>query len=207
MPPDQRMITNDFTTRLHVSPPNLGANCNAITKITAYDENNNVRGTEQIVDKTGLTEISLINDEVAGFSTVGGQMSTNRFGSIINKDNIIPAGHFMHYIPSTSEWITGKTQFYTLAKDCILEFYADADGSNSDFIKIDGHNMDTLKYDRKLLPFFNNQYTQFVVEINGYGLHTIENYGKYVAYVICKHVNGPYNANGYLTGFNQKKST
>uniref|UniRef100_A0AC35TRT6 Uncharacterized protein n=1 Tax=Rhabditophanes sp. KR3021 TaxID=114890 RepID=A0AC35TRT6_9BILA len=207
MPPDQRMITNDFTTRLHVSPPNLGANCNAITKITVYDENNNVRGTEQIVDKMGFTKISLMNDEVAGFSTVGGQMSTNRFGSIIDKDGITALGHFMHYVPSTSEWVTGKTQFYTLAKDCILEFYADATGSNAELIKIDGHNMDTLKFDHIPILFFEQKYSQFVVKINGYGLHTIENYGKYVAYVICKHVNGPYNANGYLTGFNQRKST
>uniref|UniRef100_A0AC35TTS4 CUB_2 domain-containing protein n=1 Tax=Rhabditophanes sp. KR3021 TaxID=114890 RepID=A0AC35TTS4_9BILA len=145
-----------------------------------------------------------MNSEVAGFLTIAGPMSANRFGYIINKDGITAVGHFMHYFPSTSEWITGKTQFYTLAKDCILEFYADATGSNAELIKIDGHNMDTLKYNRKPLPIFQNKYFQFIVKIKGYGLHTFENDGNYVAYVICKHVNGYYNANGYLTGFSQR---
>uniref|UniRef100_A0AC35TWQ9 CUB domain-containing protein n=1 Tax=Rhabditophanes sp. KR3021 TaxID=114890 RepID=A0AC35TWQ9_9BILA len=203
--PDQRMITSHFTTRLHLSPPNSGINCNAISKITVYEDTNNVQGSEQVVDKMGYTQISLMGKQSAAFSTYDGQMSTNRFGSTFEQDNSTANGHFMHYVPSTSEWVTGKTQFYILAKDCILELYADAIGSNPDIIKIDGHNISTLKYERKLLPFFKMQYAQFTVQMKGYGLHTIENDGNYVAFVICKKVNGPYNAYGYLTGFNQRK--
>uniref|UniRef100_A0AC35TIE0 IgGFc_binding domain-containing protein n=1 Tax=Rhabditophanes sp. KR3021 TaxID=114890 RepID=A0AC35TIE0_9BILA len=196
---DQRMITNDFTTRLHVSQ-NLY--CDTILNITVYKDNS--AGIKQVVDKMGFTKISLMDSKVAGFSTNEGEISTNRFGSILESG--VTCGHFMHYVPSTREWLTKKTQFYTLARGCVLEFYADSDGSNTDFIKIDGHKMDTFKYSRKLIPFFDKQYTQFVVTINGYGLHTIENDGNYVAYVICKNVNGPYSADGYLAGFNQWKS-
>uniref|UniRef100_A0AC35TU50 IgGFc_binding domain-containing protein n=1 Tax=Rhabditophanes sp. KR3021 TaxID=114890 RepID=A0AC35TU50_9BILA len=202
-PPDQRMITNHFTTRLHLSPPNLGSFCSAITSITVYDGVDNIQGTEEIVDKMGFTEISLMNNAFAGFSTDIGEVNTNRFGSITDGNKITNFGHFMHYVPSTVEWLSGKTQFFTSAKKCVLEFYADADGSNGKFIKIDGSILETLKFDRTPLPIFENKYSQFIVTINGYGLHTIENPGKYVAYVICE--NGPTDAAGYLTGFNQRK--
>uniref|UniRef100_A0AC35UG49 IgGFc_binding domain-containing protein n=1 Tax=Rhabditophanes sp. KR3021 TaxID=114890 RepID=A0AC35UG49_9BILA len=205
MPPDQRIITNDFTTRLHVYSPNLEADCYSITNITVYDGTNNVQGTSQIVDEMGFTKISLMNEGVVGFSTTGGQVPTNRFGSILGEDGITAFGHFMHYVPSISEWVTGKTQFFTLSNNCVIEFYTDS--SNENLIKIDGKSLATLKYDRKSLPFFQNQYFQFIVKITGYGLHKIEHDAKYVAYVVCKHVNGPNNAAGYLTGFNQRKST
>uniref|UniRef100_A0AC35TJ27 PA14 domain-containing protein n=1 Tax=Rhabditophanes sp. KR3021 TaxID=114890 RepID=A0AC35TJ27_9BILA len=204
-PPDQRMCAKDYTTRLHISPPNLGLNCDAISQITVYNNINNMRGNQEVVDKAGFTKIDLINNGVAGFSTIAGQVSTNRLGSAFDENGIIANGHFMHYVPSTREWLTGKSSFYTLAKDCVLEFYADADGSNDELIKINGHTLDTLKYEHTPILFFEQRYSQFVVNINGYGLHTIENHGKYVAYVICKHVNGPYNAHGYLTGSKKGK--
>uniref|UniRef100_A0AC35TGC5 CHRD domain-containing protein n=1 Tax=Rhabditophanes sp. KR3021 TaxID=114890 RepID=A0AC35TGC5_9BILA len=204
-PPHQRMITNDFTTRLHVAPPNLPATCNDVAKITVYNDVNNVQGTEQIVDMSGLTEISLINNTVIGFSSYVGQMVTNRHGSIIDEDGITAHGHFMHYVPSVQEWVTGKTQFYTLAKDCILEFYADINGSDPDSIQLDGHPLSSLKFDKNPLPIFGNKYSQFIVKIKGHGLHTLVNNGNYVAYVICKNVGGPNDAAGYLTGFNKRK--
>uniref|UniRef100_A0AC35TGQ9 IgGFc_binding domain-containing protein n=1 Tax=Rhabditophanes sp. KR3021 TaxID=114890 RepID=A0AC35TGQ9_9BILA len=207
--PDQRMVTDDFTTRLHVSPPNVGANCNAITNISVY--NGNFGHKDQAVDSMGFTQISLMNNEFAGISTYGGQVSTNRFGSIFVSDGVagdspIMYGHFMHYLPSTREWVQGKTQFYTLAKRCALEIYADNSNANAvNEINIDGHVLGSLIYQRNDIPFFKTRYSQFIVSVKGYGLHKIEFNGKYVAYVICDGVNSYVNANGYLTGFNQRK--
>uniref|UniRef100_A0AC35TSI6 Peptidase A1 domain-containing protein n=1 Tax=Rhabditophanes sp. KR3021 TaxID=114890 RepID=A0AC35TSI6_9BILA len=204
--PDQRMITNDFTTRLHVSPPNVGFNCNEVPKMTVYNDINNAQGTEQIVADSGLTAIWLMNNKAAAFSTFSGQMTTNRFGSIIDTDGITAHGHFMHYAPSTQEWVTGKTQFFTLANNCILEFYADLQGSDANVIKIDSHPLSSLKFDKKPLSFFGNKYFHFQLNIKGYGLHSIKNKGKFISYIICKSVNGPNNTAGYLTSFNQWKN-
>uniref|UniRef100_A0AC35UB83 Adipocyte plasma membrane-associated protein n=1 Tax=Rhabditophanes sp. KR3021 TaxID=114890 RepID=A0AC35UB83_9BILA len=205
--PDQRMITKDFTTRLHIFPPNSGViNCNAITEITVYDKKNNLRGTKQIVDKMGNTRILLMDKKVAGFSTIEGQSSTNRFRSIVPNADITALGHFMTYVPSTSEWVTGKTQFFSFLRHCFLEFYADGKGSNPELIKIDGIPLETLQYEHTVLPIFQNKYSQFIVEMERFGLHTIKSDGNYVAYVICKNVNGFHSAYGYLTGFNQRKS-
>uniref|UniRef100_A0AC35UAN8 IgGFc_binding domain-containing protein n=1 Tax=Rhabditophanes sp. KR3021 TaxID=114890 RepID=A0AC35UAN8_9BILA len=100
---DERMITNDFTTRLHVSSPNLGSYCDVPSLITVYDNTNNIEGTEQVVDKMGFTKIALDNISFAGFSTNAGEMATNRFGSIFGMDGVTAYGHFMNYIPSTKE--------------------------------------------------------------------------------------------------------
>uniref|UniRef100_A0AC35U0E8 C1q domain-containing protein n=1 Tax=Rhabditophanes sp. KR3021 TaxID=114890 RepID=A0AC35U0E8_9BILA len=163
-------------------------------------------GTTQMIDKEGYTTIPLGNSECVGFETSDAPMSTNRFGSILDGDGTTAHGHFMHYVPSTSEWITGQSQFYTLAKDCFLEIYADNSQFNAiNSIYIDGHILGTFLYGRTDITFFEN-YVQFVVQVTKYGLHTITSPGKYIAYVICKNVNGFNNAAGYLIGFNHRPS-
>uniref|UniRef100_A0AC35UEI9 IgGFc_binding domain-containing protein n=1 Tax=Rhabditophanes sp. KR3021 TaxID=114890 RepID=A0AC35UEI9_9BILA len=204
--PDQRMITDDYTTRLHVSAPNSVTNCDS--SITVYADVNDINGTKQNVDNMGFTQISLMNTEFSGFSTYDSQLSTNRFGSIFGNDGLDTYGHFMHYVPSTEEWLTGKTQFYTLAKDCVLEIYADNSDSNAvNAIKLDGYPLSALKYYSKNIPFFGSRYTQYVSNMQGYGLHKLESdSNSYVAYVLCQSVNAFFNANGYLVGFNRRKS-
>uniref|UniRef100_A0AC35UF11 CUB domain-containing protein n=1 Tax=Rhabditophanes sp. KR3021 TaxID=114890 RepID=A0AC35UF11_9BILA len=125
--------------------------------ITVFDEINYVQGTEQTIDEKGYTTIWLMNTDVAGFSTYGGKMSINRLGSIVDEDGITAHGHFIHSVPSAKEWVTGKSQFYTLTKDCFLEFYADVDGSDPDLVKIDGNILAPLKYNHTPLPIFGNK--------------------------------------------------
>uniref|UniRef100_A0AC35TII4 IgGFc_binding domain-containing protein n=1 Tax=Rhabditophanes sp. KR3021 TaxID=114890 RepID=A0AC35TII4_9BILA len=205
---DQRMATHDFSTRLHISPPNFGSNCNEVSKITIFNDTNTVQGFNQIVDNKGFTSISLIkNDYQSGFSSEHGQLATYRYGSIlIQPDTHTAYGHFAHYLPSVNEWVTNTTLFYTLGKDCFIEFYTDANGSDPSLIKVDGITLDSVSFTKTKMHMFDNKYTQFVVPVNGwYGLHSFENNnGDYVLYVVCKNVNGPYNAAGYLTGFNRK---
>uniref|UniRef100_A0AC35TYJ6 CUB_2 domain-containing protein n=1 Tax=Rhabditophanes sp. KR3021 TaxID=114890 RepID=A0AC35TYJ6_9BILA len=153
--PDQRMITSEFTSRLHISPPNFGDDCDAIPKIIVYNDLLSVEGSEQIVDKTGFTRISLNNIQYAGFSTNNGQMTTNRFGSLFQPDfgGITAYGHFMHYVPSIQEWLINETQFYTLPKHCLLEIYAEDDDSNAihsitiDGIPLDGNIVNKAGFD------------------------------------------------------------
>uniref|UniRef100_A0AC35TSK5 Thermopsin n=1 Tax=Rhabditophanes sp. KR3021 TaxID=114890 RepID=A0AC35TSK5_9BILA len=145
--PDQRMITNDFTTRLYVSPPN--------------------------VENTYKSEMAS--------STSHGQMAMYRYGSILkHPDSLTAYGHFVHYVPSVREWVSGRTQFYTLAKDCYLEFYTNQEGSNTDFIKVDGKVLSTYKYTLKKMNYFKTVYGHFLMSLKGYGLHTFENSGYWI---------------------------
>uniref|UniRef100_A0AC35TLU2 IgGFc_binding domain-containing protein n=1 Tax=Rhabditophanes sp. KR3021 TaxID=114890 RepID=A0AC35TLU2_9BILA len=201
--PDQRMITSDFTTRLYVSPPNMGFDCNEVLKITVFDNSGNTEGKDEIVSNIGLTTLDLI-DEIA-FTSTSGQMSTYRLGSILQPgDAITSYGHYGHYIPSTAEWVTGTTQFFSLAKDCYIEFYADQNGSDINSIKLDGIILSSIKHTKKPLSVLNSNYNQFVADIKGYGLHKFENGGNYVLYIVCKNVNGLYDSQGYLTAFNKR---
>uniref|UniRef100_A0AC35UE73 IgGFc_binding domain-containing protein n=1 Tax=Rhabditophanes sp. KR3021 TaxID=114890 RepID=A0AC35UE73_9BILA len=206
-PPDQRLITNDFTSRVYVAPPSVSSKCNEVFSATFFDKNDNVNGDHIIITayNRSFYDFGGKSPEMAS-SSYSGQMPMVRHGSVLNlPDTFTAYGHFLHYIPSILEWVTGKTQFYTLTKNCFMEFYADQEGSNADNIKIDGININNYDFTFKHMFYYKKTFGHFILELPGYGLHTIENSGNYVLYVVCKQVNGPYNAAGYLTGFNQRK--
>uniref|UniRef100_A0AC35TNT3 Astacin domain-containing protein n=1 Tax=Rhabditophanes sp. KR3021 TaxID=114890 RepID=A0AC35TNT3_9BILA len=202
---DQRMITNDFTTRLYISPPDIPDHCNELFTMTVYDKNGDEYN--ETITSAGSSSVELADEYEKAFSTNAGEMRIYRFGSILNHpDNITGYGHFMHYIPSIQEWVKGKTQFYTLAKDCSIEFYADEDGYNPDLITVDGIVLSKYKYTFSYMKYFKKKYGHFILPITRYGLHTIENDGNYILYVICKNVNSAYDAAAYVTGFNKRKA-
>uniref|UniRef100_A0AC35UEB7 IgGFc_binding domain-containing protein n=1 Tax=Rhabditophanes sp. KR3021 TaxID=114890 RepID=A0AC35UEB7_9BILA len=205
-PPDQRLITSDFTTRLYLSPSNFNSNCDDVSTITIYDDVNNVDGVEKTLNVGDSTIISLQNKDAIAFSSYNGQKVAYRFGSIMDEDGITAFGHVAHYVPSVKEWLSGKSQFFTIGKHCYLEFYTDEDGSDPDLIKLDNRGLNAFKYDRTPLNFFGSTYIQFKVIIKSHGLHNFENDGNYISYVICKNVAGAFNSAGYLIGFNQRKN-
>uniref|UniRef100_A0AC35TID4 C1q domain-containing protein n=1 Tax=Rhabditophanes sp. KR3021 TaxID=114890 RepID=A0AC35TID4_9BILA len=205
-PADQRMITNDFTTRLYVSPPSVDSDCDEILTMVIYDENDNVNGYHQVITAASSDTIDLTDKSEMASSSYSGQIPMYRLGSILNHpDNLTAYGHFAHIVPSIQEWVTGKTQFYTLAKDRYIEFYADQDGIDPDLIKVDGIILSNYDYTFNHMPYYKKKYGHFILPLPGHGVHTFQNGGNYVLYVICKNVNGLYDAAGYLTGYNQRK--
>uniref|UniRef100_A0AC35TKC4 IgGFc_binding domain-containing protein n=1 Tax=Rhabditophanes sp. KR3021 TaxID=114890 RepID=A0AC35TKC4_9BILA len=205
-PTDQRMITNDFTTRLYVSPPSVDSDCDEIFTVIVYDKNDNVNGHHEVITAVSPSTIDLTDKSEMASSSYSGQIPMYRLGSISNHpDSLTAYGHFAHIVPSLLEWVTGKSQFYTLAKDCYIEFYADQDGIDPDLIKVDGIILSNYDYTFNHMSYYKKKYGHFILALPGYGLHTLENGGSYVLYVICKNVNGPNDAAGYLTGYNQRK--
>uniref|UniRef100_A0AC35TLI2 IgGFc_binding domain-containing protein n=1 Tax=Rhabditophanes sp. KR3021 TaxID=114890 RepID=A0AC35TLI2_9BILA len=201
--PDQKIMRNDFTTRLYVSPPSVDNDCNESFSMDVYDENNNVK--HELISAIGSSTIELTDKSEMGSSTSGGQIPMFRLGRVINSPGSpLTYGHFGHFVPSIREWVVGKTQFYTLATNCIIEFYADQDGYNPEFIKLDG--IVISNYNFNYMNYFKKKYGHFTIPVKGYGLHTFENWGNYVLYVICKNVNNNvYDSAGYVASFNQKK--
>uniref|UniRef100_A0AC35TQF3 CUB domain-containing protein n=1 Tax=Rhabditophanes sp. KR3021 TaxID=114890 RepID=A0AC35TQF3_9BILA len=181
--------------------------CNEIFTITIYDKNDNINGDHKIIIAAEPSTIELTDKSEIASPTYSGQMPMYRLGSILSHpDSLTAYGHFAHYVPSVLEWVTGKTQFYTLAKDCYIQFYADPDGIDPDLIKVDGTSLSDFDYSFNHMSYFKKKYGHFIMSIPGYGLHTFDNGGNYILYVVCKNANGPY-ARGYLTGFNQRKSS
>uniref|UniRef100_A0AC35UF68 Phospholipid scramblase n=1 Tax=Rhabditophanes sp. KR3021 TaxID=114890 RepID=A0AC35UF68_9BILA len=203
--PDQRIISNNFTTRLYVSPPDVPSDCKEVFTMDVSDKAGTVN--HETINDSGSSTIELTDKSEMGSSTNEGQTPMYRFGSIINyPDASAIFGHFAHYVPSIEEWVTGKSQFYTLAKECSIELYTDEDGFNPGLIKVDGIALSKFQYTLSYMKYFNKKFGYFIVPITGYGLHTIENGGNYVMYVVCKNVNGINDAAGYLaSGFNKRK--
>uniref|UniRef100_A0AC35TUC4 BPH_2 domain-containing protein n=1 Tax=Rhabditophanes sp. KR3021 TaxID=114890 RepID=A0AC35TUC4_9BILA len=75
--------------------------------MNVYDQNDPLNGNEEVITVSKPNTISLTNKWEIGSSTNSGEMLIFRFGSIhIQPDNITAYGHFMHYVPSISEWVT-----------------------------------------------------------------------------------------------------
>uniref|UniRef100_A0AC35U789 CUB_2 domain-containing protein n=1 Tax=Rhabditophanes sp. KR3021 TaxID=114890 RepID=A0AC35U789_9BILA len=202
--PEERFITHHYASRIYVSPPHVDDSCNDNSKITVYDDITDLAGRAVPVSKSGATAISLINKNQTGFLTYEGEMSTYRLGSIVQGDGMTAFGHFASYLPSIQEWITGPTQFYTLAKDCVLELYISAPVINLKFVTIDGIPLANLNHTETYIDLFDRNLMQYVIPIQGYGVHSLANgAGTSVSFVVCKNVNGIHNAAGYLTGFNK----
>uniref|UniRef100_A0AC35TWW5 CUB domain-containing protein n=1 Tax=Rhabditophanes sp. KR3021 TaxID=114890 RepID=A0AC35TWW5_9BILA len=205
-PPDETIITNDFTTRLYVTPPGVDASCKEDFQMTIYAKHDNNTGLNKYIDHFGYSQIEMTDRSEMASSTYAGQMPMYRLGSIINlPDNRTAYGHFAHYIPVVEEWTTGLTNFHTLKKDCYIEFYVDQNGLNLDQIKVDGISLTKYTYTVNYMFYFKKQFGHFILPLHGYGLHSIENGGNYFLCVVCKNVNGPYNAVGYLAGFNKRR--
>uniref|UniRef100_A0AC35TIE3 C1q domain-containing protein n=1 Tax=Rhabditophanes sp. KR3021 TaxID=114890 RepID=A0AC35TIE3_9BILA len=110
-------------------------------------------------------------------------------------------GSFVHYVPSTDEYVNGTTQFYTLESGCVLEVYSESGVSNYLSMFLDGQHIPVQNNKHVSLPFFNGEWQQNIVSVNGTGIHRFETAGKYAAYVICQHAGNE--SMGYLTGFNR----
>uniref|UniRef100_A0AC35TXX7 Velvet domain-containing protein n=1 Tax=Rhabditophanes sp. KR3021 TaxID=114890 RepID=A0AC35TXX7_9BILA len=165
-PPDQRMISNDLTTRLYVSPPTVASECEEIFEITVYDKDNNANGHQEIITAIKPSTIDLTEKSEMGSSTDSGQMPMYRLGSIhIKPDHLTAYGHFVYYVPSVVEWVTGKTQFYTSAKDCHIEFYTDSNGIDPDLIKVDENILSTHNYKFNDMNYFKRQYGHFIMSM------------------------------------------
>uniref|UniRef100_A0AC35TWB8 CUB domain-containing protein n=1 Tax=Rhabditophanes sp. KR3021 TaxID=114890 RepID=A0AC35TWB8_9BILA len=204
-PAEQRIITDDYTSKLYVSPPNVEGVCYENFALILYNKNN-LNGEYKPIESFETNTISLETTSEIGSLSKAGQMPMYRFGSIMQKpDMVTSVGHFAHYVPSIQEWVTGETHFYTLENNCVIEFYADAIGSIPTFIELDKKPLSTYDYERKNMHYFANTYSRFSVKISGEGLHTFENNGNYVLYVVCDKLFWKYGAVGYVGGFNKRK--
>uniref|UniRef100_A0AC35UDM0 IgGFc_binding domain-containing protein n=1 Tax=Rhabditophanes sp. KR3021 TaxID=114890 RepID=A0AC35UDM0_9BILA len=203
--PDQRIITNVFTSIVYISPPAVDANCNEEFLLNVFNEKDNMKGSIKTISKTIPNHINLDGEisEIAT-TTVNGQIPMYRIGASPRIPGIDTQGHFAHYIPSTQEWINGKTPFYILGTDCSLEIYTT--DINPDSIQID--EVIGTKYGLNLQKnnYFGHEYGYYITSIKNYGLHTIESNSSYTAFVICKRINSIADIAGYLIGFNKRKA-
>uniref|UniRef100_A0AC35TGY7 IgGFc_binding domain-containing protein n=1 Tax=Rhabditophanes sp. KR3021 TaxID=114890 RepID=A0AC35TGY7_9BILA len=197
--PSAHVMAENFTTRLYAAPPNSGYNCQEKYELTVYKDSK--AGKNETIYNDGTSTIEFKGLAKVSTTSNQGVMTLHRLGTIFRNNGFYEEGHFTTYVPNTSEWVTGITQFYILPKNCFIEVYTDGAGSDMDSITIDGKNLNTFSFSKNVIKLLNNEYTQFIVNLNGYGLHSFELEGKYVMYVVCTNVNSATNAAGYLAGF------
>uniref|UniRef100_A0AC35UDE0 Glutamate receptor n=1 Tax=Rhabditophanes sp. KR3021 TaxID=114890 RepID=A0AC35UDE0_9BILA len=200
---DTRMITANFTSSVYVAPPVAKGTCNEQFQVAIFDDEHMTTGYYETVAPDNLKTVDVTGQNQIAITSNVGPVAMYRFGSIVGADQVTAFGHFGHYIPSTNEWITEAIQFFVLDINCYLEVYTDKKGSDVSNMLLD--NAKLVDFHKQGIEFFSNAYSQFIIKVSGYGLHTYQNPGKFIAYVVCKNVNGMYDSAGYLTGFNKMK--
>uniref|UniRef100_A0AC35UDJ6 TIL domain-containing protein n=1 Tax=Rhabditophanes sp. KR3021 TaxID=114890 RepID=A0AC35UDJ6_9BILA len=187
-PTDLRMVTTLFTKSLFVTP--AYSFCSMNLPITIFNDVDNTNGT--VVNLSTL-EVTKIDLNVTQYNFFGIQSTTalaplTRFGSYRSKSNskkLVSA--FMHYIPETTQYISGQIQFVTIVEDSVLEIYGDNSTDPTVFL-LDGFEADFLTTSSR-------------------GYHTFSSSGKYIAYVVGKNVLNRDGTYGYLVGMNKTRLT
>uniref|UniRef100_A0AC35UCH4 CUB_2 domain-containing protein n=1 Tax=Rhabditophanes sp. KR3021 TaxID=114890 RepID=A0AC35UCH4_9BILA len=199
---DRRILASNFTSSVHFSASLNSTLHFSRFNVSIYNQQN--IGNHSIVNTLGFSNFSFVNSTLFALNTTSAHMSAYRFGGICQNKEQTVNGSFITYVPSTSEFVNGSTQFYTLKSGCLLEVYSQTAISNTLNMFLDGQHIPTQNNHHKNLPFFDGEWQQNIITINGHGIHKFETAGNYSAYVICQHANSTSNGMGYLTGFNNR---
>uniref|UniRef100_A0AC35UFU6 ShKT domain-containing protein n=1 Tax=Rhabditophanes sp. KR3021 TaxID=114890 RepID=A0AC35UFU6_9BILA len=201
---DDYVITNNFTTRLYVAPP-LN-NCNFKVLAQVVDDIGSPDGTSLEISALGFTNLTLsTRNQVEMTYHYTGGLRVYRQGGIIQTDGVTAFGTFLAYMPSYNEYVTGATPFYSLNKGCVLELYTKADTDKNGLIVLDGVGLKPFRYTKTQFKINDRKHFLYIIPLVIYGYHYVNlSNDAYTAYVVCKAVNGPFDANGYNIGYNNK---
>uniref|UniRef100_A0AC35UCW5 IgGFc_binding domain-containing protein n=1 Tax=Rhabditophanes sp. KR3021 TaxID=114890 RepID=A0AC35UCW5_9BILA len=201
--PDMRVLTSEYSLLMFIAPPNAQS-CNEDFTFKVFDDIDPIIGTEFTVDSFGSSDVALSTRNQIGVVSYTAQLPATRFGGWVQEDGLTSYGHFLTYVPSTTEYVIGKTNFFTYATGCLLEIYISAKDNDLMTMKLDNVPFNSLDFDKKHLAMFDKAYVRFLINVTGYGLHSFKAEQKYVAYVICKQVNSAFDTVGYITGYNKR---
>lgn len=203
-PKDKRVTFADHTVALEVSPSDvIGYN---ILPIVTYSNINNSAPKSSIIPVQKVTEYIIDHGIITEFATQSSHAVAvwTRYGSPNISSNQTLHGMYIHYIPESTQFYNGVTQFITKNDGDYFEVYVENYNTNA-IMTLNGQNIVFDNKIAKTLDFFNKTYTVFKITVPKASLNTFNSSLKYIAYVVGK-MNPNFNTSyGYLSGFNQSK--
>uniref|UniRef100_A0AAF5CV58 IgGFc-binding protein N-terminal domain-containing protein n=1 Tax=Strongyloides stercoralis TaxID=6248 RepID=A0AAF5CV58_STRER len=201
---DRRVTVGEHTVALDVSPSDvIGFN---ILPIVTYTNINSIKGSPVSIPTQQVTEYKIDNDKVTEFATRSSHAVAVwiRYGSPGATLNQTLHGMYLHYIPESTQFINGVTQFIALNVGDYFEVYVENYNNNA-IMTLNGQNIVFNNQIARQLDFFNKTYTVFKLSIPQQGINTFNSSLNYIGYVISKVNSNSNTAYGYLTGFNKSK--
>uniref|UniRef100_A0AC35TLR3 IgGFc_binding domain-containing protein n=1 Tax=Rhabditophanes sp. KR3021 TaxID=114890 RepID=A0AC35TLR3_9BILA len=200
-PGDSRMITSKYTKAISVSPPAIPS-CTTSLPLIIYDTTHIVSPAHvDLSPYSALPFQMLPKDYQMGIVSIYDFTPWIRFGGfrdIKNSGRFVNS--FIHYVPETSQFITGVIQFITFSPNDNIEVYIRSNDNPADFL-LDGRAAMKSLITNTTMPFF--RYTWYNFRIEQPGLHTFNSSGRYSIYVIGKNIANQTGAYGYIAGYNK----
>uniref|UniRef100_A0AC35TWU7 IgGFc_binding domain-containing protein n=1 Tax=Rhabditophanes sp. KR3021 TaxID=114890 RepID=A0AC35TWU7_9BILA len=206
---DRRMIDFQYTKSVYVTPPRMNgcANKLPINIVDQYTPN-----TPSLVSLREYVASNLVlkSGYRRGITSAYDYTPWIRFGGLRgigtnDKEQLYSA--FIHYIPETSQYITGDLTFVTFTSNSVLEIYAESSISKNSFY-IDNLLITNDQFTSSFkMGLFNGKYNRFTIKVTNIGFHVLKvtSPGSYIAYVVGENVVGNSGIYGYVAGYNMNR--
>uniref|UniRef100_A0A0K0EWD7 IgGFc_binding domain-containing protein n=1 Tax=Strongyloides venezuelensis TaxID=75913 RepID=A0A0K0EWD7_STRVS len=203
-PKDKRVTVAENTVALDVSPSDvMGYNK---LPILTFNNLNTTNGVSAVIPIQQVSEYAIDHSQITEFATQSSHAVAvwTRIGSPSANSNATLNGMYIHYIPESTQFYSGETQFITLFAGDYYEVYVENYTVGAS-LTLNGQNVLINDQTSRNLGFFNKTYTVVKITVPIAGLNVFNCSLNYIGYVISK-TNGYTNtAYGYLTGFNKSK--
>uniref|UniRef100_A0A0N4ZQ17 IgGFc_binding domain-containing protein n=1 Tax=Parastrongyloides trichosuri TaxID=131310 RepID=A0A0N4ZQ17_PARTI len=203
---DQRVTLGDHTANIIVSPAD--STCGKAIPINVYSNVNPVNALNQQLTSKIVSRYQIVHSYISelAVSSPNAFVSMTRVGTPRATKNATLNGIYMHYVPETTQFYNGLTQFVAFTGGDFLEVYIE-NLKASDNLALDGVPMLQAIINPRVISSYNNVYTVVEFYIPFAGVHTFSSTANYVAYVVSKADNQTNTGFGYITGFGATKIT
>uniref|UniRef100_A0A0N4ZQ11 IgGFc_binding domain-containing protein n=1 Tax=Parastrongyloides trichosuri TaxID=131310 RepID=A0A0N4ZQ11_PARTI len=197
---DKRVISGDHTISVGISPADT--TCNSPFPVLSYTNLNSILGVNNSLPTKQVTNFQVIHSLINEYATESqkARISLSRVGSPKANKNQTLDGIYIHYIPETTQYYSGKTQFVTFTDGDHLEVYV-SNLKINDNITLNGIPLINGLINSQVIYSFGSTYNVFKLNANRIGLHTFSCTAKYIAYVVSKTNKNTNTAYGYVTGY------
>ncbi|CEF62299.1 Hypothetical protein SRAE_1000057200 [Strongyloides ratti] len=202
--PDQRVTVGDHTANIIVSPSDT--TCGSSLPVEIYSNVNPVNALNQNLSSGLVSRYQVVHSYISelAVSSPYGYLSMTRVGTPRASNNATLNGIYMNYVPDTTQFYNGETQFIAINAGDIIEVYLQNLSSN-DTLKLNNIKMIQGLINPRIINSFNNIYTVVEFYLPYSGLHTFSSTANYIAYVISKADKNTNTGYGYITGFGKTK--
>uniref|UniRef100_A0AC35TXP0 IgGFc_binding domain-containing protein n=1 Tax=Rhabditophanes sp. KR3021 TaxID=114890 RepID=A0AC35TXP0_9BILA len=206
---DRRMLTSDYTKSVYVTPPRNNA-CIDQLPINVFRQVTGNKPSIVHLQNFVASTMTLTPNNQGGTSSLLSYTPWIRFGGLRGTtadtlDQLFSA--FLHYVPETSQFVTGSVNLATFSPNSIIEVYADSTVTSTSFY-LDGLFVDgTMFKSSSKIAFFDGKYNVFTILVKNAGFHVLRvaGTGTYVAYVMGDNVKDLTGSYGYVAGYNINK--
>uniref|UniRef100_A0A0N5BKJ6 IgGFc_binding domain-containing protein n=1 Tax=Strongyloides papillosus TaxID=174720 RepID=A0A0N5BKJ6_STREA len=123
--PDQRVTVGDHTANIIVSPAD--STCGSSIPVSVFSNVNPTNGLQQKLTPKLVSRYQIVHSYISELAVSSSNvlLSMTRVGTPRATKNATLNGIYMHYVPDTTQYWSGETQFVAVTQGDMLEVYVE----------------------------------------------------------------------------------